>query len=240
MNFLKNIGKAVENAANYVGEKNRRAAALNRIRGVIRCEEKAAEKEYLALGRYYYNNLRDKDNPVTEPHCVELESILYGQQENRRVTCFRRAAWGIFITLTLLILARSALLCGNNLFFPIATGEVLDTAQRQTRFRITEIWTALEGLALTVALVGFLVLLCLELAWRIPVSLRQRAIYLGVLAGSLLGISYCFAWADPIFHAPINYTLVPFRILSRLLFFQLLALIFSAFQRRRRKSVDPQ
>ena len=75
MNFLKNIGKAVENAANYVGEKNRRAAALNRIRGVIRCEEKAAEKEYLALGRYYYNNLRDKDNPVTEPHCVELESI---------------------------------------------------------------------------------------------------------------------------------------------------------------------
>ena len=44
MNFLKNIGKAVENAANYVGEKNRRAAALNRIRGVTRCEEKAAEK----------------------------------------------------------------------------------------------------------------------------------------------------------------------------------------------------
>lgn len=75
MNFLKNIGKAVENAANYVGEKNRRAAALNRIRAVIRCEEKAAEKEYLALGRYYYNNLRDKDNAVTEPHCVELEGI---------------------------------------------------------------------------------------------------------------------------------------------------------------------
>ncbi len=177
---------------------------------------------------------------LAEVYGVELESILYGQQENRRVTCFRRAAWGIFITLTLLILARSALLCGNNLFFPIATGEVLDAVQRQARFRISEIWTALEGLALTVALIGFLVLLCLELAWRIPVSLRQRAIYLGVLAGSLLGISYCFAWADPIFHAPINYTLVPFRILSRLLFFQLLALIFSAFQRRRRKSVDPQ
>ena len=64
---------------------------------------------------------------LAEVYGVELESILYGQQENRRVTCFRRAAWGIFITLTLLILARSALLCGNNLFFPIATGERIYT-----------------------------------------------------------------------------------------------------------------
>lgn len=75
MGFLKNIGRAVGEAANFVGEKNRKAAYLNRIRTVIQCEEKAAEKEYLALGRYYYNNLRDKGNPVTEPHCAELEAI---------------------------------------------------------------------------------------------------------------------------------------------------------------------
>ncbi len=75
MNFLKNVGKAVGNAVSFMGEKNRRAAYLNRIRTVIRCEEKAAEKEYLALGRYYYNNLRDKDNPVTEAHCASLDEI---------------------------------------------------------------------------------------------------------------------------------------------------------------------
>lgn len=75
MEFLKNIGRAMSEAASFVGEKNRKAAYLNRIRTVIRCEEKAAEKEYLALGRYYYNNLRDKANPVTEPHCAELEQI---------------------------------------------------------------------------------------------------------------------------------------------------------------------
>ena len=51
------------------------AAYLNRIRTVIKCEEQAAEKEYLALGRYYYNNLRDPSNAVTEPHCAELEAI---------------------------------------------------------------------------------------------------------------------------------------------------------------------
>lgn len=75
MEFFKNIGKAFSGAVSYVGEKNRRAAYLNRIRTVIRCEEKAAEKEYLALGRYYYNNLRDKSNPVTEAHCAEVEAI---------------------------------------------------------------------------------------------------------------------------------------------------------------------
>lgn len=75
MKFFESIGKAVGDAAGFLGEKNRKAAYLNRIRTVIRCEETAAEKEYLALGRYYYNNLRDKNNPVTEAHCAELEAI---------------------------------------------------------------------------------------------------------------------------------------------------------------------
>lgn len=97
MEFLKSIGRAVGEAAGYLGEKNRRAAQLNRIRAVIRCQEKAAEKEYLALGRYYYHSLRDKENPVTEGHCASLDQIeraldsaldqlekFYGSQEKAR------------------------------------------------------------------------------------------------------------------------------------------------------------
>lgn len=75
MEFFKKIGKALGEAAGFVGEKNRKAAYLNRIRTVIRCEERAAEREYLALGRYYYNNLRDGSNPVTEAHCAQLDEI---------------------------------------------------------------------------------------------------------------------------------------------------------------------
>ena len=41
---------------------------------MIRCEEKAAERAYLALGRYYYHNLRDAGNTVTEPHCIDIEA----------------------------------------------------------------------------------------------------------------------------------------------------------------------
>ena len=75
MNILERIKDAVGNAASFLEEKNRKAAAANRIRTVIRCEESAAEKEYLALGRYFYNNLRDKGNDITEAHCKELEEV---------------------------------------------------------------------------------------------------------------------------------------------------------------------
>lgn len=75
MKILERITQAVGDAAAYLEEKNRRAAHMNRLRTVIRCEESTAEREYLALGRYFYNNLRDKGNDVTEAHCKELERI---------------------------------------------------------------------------------------------------------------------------------------------------------------------
>lgn len=81
MGFLKNIemamkaaGGAVQGAVETVAEKNRKSAAANRLRTVIRCEEKAAERAFLALGRYYYHNLRDAENSITEPHCVDVEA----------------------------------------------------------------------------------------------------------------------------------------------------------------------
>lgn len=75
MDFLKTIGHALGDVVSFVEEKNKKTARLNRIRTVIRCEEKAAEKEYIALGRYFYNNLRDENNAVTENHCVQLDGI---------------------------------------------------------------------------------------------------------------------------------------------------------------------
>lgn len=75
MKILERIKEAAGSAVGFLEEKNRKAAAVNRLRTVIRCEESAAEKEYLALGRYFYNNLRGKGNDITEAHCKELEEI---------------------------------------------------------------------------------------------------------------------------------------------------------------------
>lgn len=71
---FKTAGGAVQNAVDVVAEKNRKTALQNRLRTVIRCEEKAAERAYLALGRYYYNNMRDASNAITEPYCIDIEA----------------------------------------------------------------------------------------------------------------------------------------------------------------------
>lgn len=75
MKLLENLGRSLKGAVKYAEDKNRRVAVLNRIRSYLRTQERAAEREYLALGRYYYHNLRDKNDPVTEGHCAELDSI---------------------------------------------------------------------------------------------------------------------------------------------------------------------
>lgn len=68
MGFMKNLGRAAKARAS-------RSARANSLRTVIRCQERAAEKEYIALGRYYYNALRDKNNPVAEPHCANIDKL---------------------------------------------------------------------------------------------------------------------------------------------------------------------
>lgn len=75
MGFFNTVGKTLSEGFSRLEEKNRRSAYLNRIRAVLKREEKAAEREYIALGRYYYNNLRDQNDPVAEKHCAEMDQI---------------------------------------------------------------------------------------------------------------------------------------------------------------------
>ena len=67
-----------------IRQKNRHAAVMNRLRTVIRCQEQAAEKEYLALGRYYYNALRGKDTPLPGSTPRPLPSELSAERMARQ------------------------------------------------------------------------------------------------------------------------------------------------------------
>lgn len=71
----KELRQSARRTAQSLKEKNHRAALINRLRLVVSCEERAAEKEYLALGRYYYNALRNRDNAIAESHCARIDSI---------------------------------------------------------------------------------------------------------------------------------------------------------------------
>lgn len=74
MDFIKSIGDAMLGAKDFVLEKNRKSALANRLRAVVKCEEQSAQRAYMALGRYYYHNLRDAGNSITEQECTVIDA----------------------------------------------------------------------------------------------------------------------------------------------------------------------
>lgn len=163
---------------------------------------------------------------------VSLEDILYGQANTASHTRWMRLCqWGSVGLLAALMLVRSVLMCANNRLFPLADGAVADQTVMETHFRISMLWESLEGLALAVSLIGFLLLLCLELTWKPSISLKRRGILLTSLAAVLLVMSIPFALADPIFSVT-DYLVTPFLIFSRVLFIQAIALSVSLFRKR--------
>lgn len=75
MSIFNSMGSKFGEVLSFIEERNRKKAELNRIRSALKREERAASTEYIALGRYYYANLREKSNAVTEIHCDELDKI---------------------------------------------------------------------------------------------------------------------------------------------------------------------
>lgn len=74
MNFFETVSGRVTKAVDYVVEKNRKAALINRIRIVIKNERENEARAYVALGKYYFQNLRDAQNEETESLCSAVEA----------------------------------------------------------------------------------------------------------------------------------------------------------------------
>ena len=74
MEIFKNVAGSVTKAVNFVVDKNRRAAMINRLKIVIRNEKEIEARSYIELGRYYYENMRDESNGTTEPLCAAVDN----------------------------------------------------------------------------------------------------------------------------------------------------------------------
>lgn len=74
MEFLKKFFDTVTDVKDTVVEKNRRTALINRLRMVIKCEEQVCSRTYAALGKYYYQHLRDAENEDTEAYCRDIDT----------------------------------------------------------------------------------------------------------------------------------------------------------------------
>ena len=73
MSFLENLGNGIARVIDSVVEKNHRASVINRLRIVIRNERENTARAYVALGKYYFENLRDPQNEETERLCRSVE-----------------------------------------------------------------------------------------------------------------------------------------------------------------------
>ncbi len=74
MEFFKHAAGSVTKAVDYLVDKNRRAAMMNRLKIVIKTEKDAQNHAYIQLGRYYYQNLRDPQNGDTETYCKAVDT----------------------------------------------------------------------------------------------------------------------------------------------------------------------
>jgi hypothetical protein len=73
MKFFETMTDNVTKAVDFVVEKNRKAALINRIRIVIKNERENEARAYVALGKYYYEKLRDGKDEKTEPLCRSVD-----------------------------------------------------------------------------------------------------------------------------------------------------------------------
>ena len=73
MDFWKHTEDAVVNAVNNLMEKNRRTAMVNRLKIVIRNDLNTQNRAFIQIGKYYYQNLRDKQNGDTELYCAAAD-----------------------------------------------------------------------------------------------------------------------------------------------------------------------
>ena len=60
MDFVDKLGMALSDTLDYLIDRNRQKAQLNRIEAVIKNETESLNRAYIALGKHYYKTLDGK------------------------------------------------------------------------------------------------------------------------------------------------------------------------------------
>ncbi len=77
MKILDEIADSVVGVVDYVLEKNRKSAIINRTKILIRNEEQKRNRAYIALGKYYYRNHSEAPTPETEACFRQIEEATH-------------------------------------------------------------------------------------------------------------------------------------------------------------------
>lgn len=74
MDFLRNLGETFNDAVDFVVEKNRKFNKVTKLKKQIKKESNSVLKAYIALGKHYYNELRDVPNYDMQKLCNSIDN----------------------------------------------------------------------------------------------------------------------------------------------------------------------
>ena len=69
------VGNTINDVATVINEKNKLRAQCVRIKDIIKHDAESRDRAYIELGRYYYQNLRDKEYEQTEKYCQTVDRM---------------------------------------------------------------------------------------------------------------------------------------------------------------------
>ena len=168
---------------------------------------------------------------------TDLDGMIYGQNRTlKAVQRVKKTAVRILILLIGLTLVSSSLLWSANHFFPVAEGWLTSAEQAvfESHRRLTGAWEAADKTILALSLLGFAALLMFMLTGKCVVPLKQKILYMMVLAAGILLAPLPFAVTDAVF-LKIDYYMTPTYVIGRIRLFGGVGLIIELVRKRKRR-----
>lgn len=170
---------------------------------------------------------------LSQVYGTDLDGVVYGETQSlKNIGRLRVIALVVIGLLAVLTLLSSALLWSAHTFFPLTEGQVANPELVEAHFRLTNGWELVDGIALAVSLMGFFVLVLLDLMGKGVVSGRTKLLFAAAVAAAVVLPPLPFALTDPVF-PPVNYFFTPLLVLTRLAFFLAVDTAVRLFRRNR-------
>ena len=179
---------------------------------------------------------------LSEVYGTDIDGVVYGQNRAlKSLRIIKTVSLFLYGAIAVLTVISSALLWSANRFYAIQPGQLSaeEKILLESRMRLTSAWETVDGIILTLTLIGFILLLILFAAWKCHVPMKSKVIYISTLVAFIIAVAALFALTDSVF-APIDYLLTPIFVVTRILVLFAIHLIIEFLQKRRSKQSEQQ
>lgn len=179
---------------------------------------------------------------LSEVYGTDIDGVVYGQNRAlKSLRIIKTVSLFLYGAIAVLTMISSALLWSANRFYAIPPGQLSaeEKILLESRMRLTSAWETVDGIILTLTLIGFILVLVLFAAWKCRVPMKSKVVYISTLAAFIIAVASLFGLTDSVF-APIDYLLTPIFVVTRILVLFAIHLVIEFLQKRRSKQSEPQ